>query len=41
MLQVTEDIGNSWLYGTAADPIKLSVFREARRYTLQHIASGS
>ena len=40
LLQVTEDIGNSWLYGTPADPIKLSVFREARRYTLQHIAAG-
>eukprot|EP00802_Teleaulax_amphioxeia_P002335 Tamp_02337.p1 GENE.Tamp_02337~~Tamp_02337.p1 ORF type:complete len:933 (-),score=169.09 Tamp_02337:1642-4440(-) len=30
---VLQDIGDSWLYGAAADPIKLAVFRQARRHT--------
>ena len=28
---ITGEIGDSWLYGAPADPIKLATFREARR----------
>ena len=37
---LTHDIGDSWLYEAAADPIKLSVFREARRITRAAIRAG-
>ena len=37
---IASEIGDSWLYGAAADPIKLAVFREARRYTRAALRSG-
>lgn len=37
---IQREIGDSWLYGAAADPIKLAVFREARRYTRAAVRAG-
>ena len=28
---ITQELGDSWLYGSPADPIKVATFREARR----------
>ena len=38
---VTGEIGDSWLYGGGADPIKVSVFREARRALKAGVAAGA
>ena len=35
------EIGDSWLYGSPADPIKLASFREARRFTEEAVAAGT
>jgi hypothetical protein len=37
---VTQALGDSWLYGAQADPIKLATFREARRVANQEVAAG-
>ena len=37
---VTDEIGDSWLYGVPADPIKVATFREARRVLGSAVASG-
>jgi hypothetical protein len=37
---VTQELGDSWLYGAPADPIKLATFREARRVANQEVAAG-
>eukprot|EP00039_Didymoeca_costata_P013657 m.211396 g.211396 ORF g.211396 m.211396 type:complete len:926 (+) comp15837_c0_seq6:99-2876(+) len=38
---IKQELGNSWNYGAAADPIKLATFREARRFMTQEVAAGS
>ena len=37
---VTEELGDSWLYGAPADPIKVATFRESRRFANQEVAAG-
>eukprot|EP01051_Picozoa_sp_SAG22_P005796 SAG22_NODE_357_length_11761_cov_2.572115_3_plen_179_part_00 len=37
---VTEELGDSWLYGAPADPQKVAMFREARRALNSAVAEG-
>ena len=37
---VTQEIGDSWLYGAPADPIKVATYREARRLLSQAVQDG-
>jgi len=37
---ITGEIGDSWLYGAPADPIKLATFREARRAMIEAVQAG-
>jgi hypothetical protein len=37
---VTQELGDSWLYGAPADPIKVATFREARRFMNDEVAAG-
>jgi len=37
---VTQEIGDSWLYGGAADPVKLATFRQARRLLDEAVRAG-
>lgn len=39
--EVTGEIGDSWLYGAGADPIKVSTFRQSRRFMSAALASGT
>jgi len=38
---VTKELGDSWLYGAPADPVKLSTFRAARRALRDAVAAGT
>lgn len=35
------EMGDSWLYGSPADPVKLATFREAVRFTQQAVQKGA
>lgn len=38
--RLSDEIGDSWLYGAPADPVKVSTFREARRAMDEAVAAG-
>jgi hypothetical protein len=38
---ITGEIGDSWLYGSPADPIKLATYREARRSLQEAVDAGA
>ena len=37
---VTEEIGDTWIYGVASDPLKVARYREVSRLREQWIAAG-